>query len=192
MAEAKQSSDRSSSYATSADFCGLFTSEMSSLYLLAFLLTAAPDKAEQCFLTALENCQNVHFVFKEWVGPWARREIVHAAIRMIEPRRKDPGRPLAAPEADPKIAAVLQLPPFQRFIFVMSALDRYSYQHCALLLGSSRQEVFEEQTRVLQSLAESATTQPANRANDVQQSASRYGKYRFAFEPSAALLAKLA
>src|SRR5882762_9247371 len=42
-------------YATSADFRQIFHDEMEGLYLLSFLLTADREKAEQCFVSGIED-----------------------------------------------------------------------------------------------------------------------------------------
>jgi hypothetical protein len=45
----------STAYASSDDFCRIFNEEAGELYLLSFLLTANRDKAEQCFISGLDN-----------------------------------------------------------------------------------------------------------------------------------------
>src|SRR5262245_30364090 len=73
-------------YATAADFCRICGQDMKNLVLLALLLTGNHEKAEQCFVAALENATNRKTVFKEWARPWARRAIIQAAQSMINPR----------------------------------------------------------------------------------------------------------
>ena len=73
-------------YATAAEFCRIFGQDMNSLFLLALLLTGDDEKAEQCFVAALENATHRRTVFKEWARPWARRAIIQAAQCMINPR----------------------------------------------------------------------------------------------------------
>lgn len=46
---------RSNEYATGGDFRGIYLEQMNNLYLLALLLTADPQKAEQCFLSGLRT-----------------------------------------------------------------------------------------------------------------------------------------
>jgi hypothetical protein len=67
----------------------LFTNNVKRFYLLSFLLTANPEKAEQCFLAGLDGCVNGISVFQEWVDCWARRVIVRRAVRLIQPRSGD-------------------------------------------------------------------------------------------------------
>src|SRR6266852_9979915 len=77
---------RSSQFATSDDFQKIFHEDMSGLYLLSFLLTADRQKAEQCFVSGLEDAVQGNPVFKEWARSWARRQIIQSAVRVIKPR----------------------------------------------------------------------------------------------------------
>jgi hypothetical protein len=134
-------------YATSTDFCRIFRAEMSSLYLLSLLLTADCDKAERCFLQSLEDSAGGTSVFKEWARSWARRMIIHNAIRLIDPRPADgisilnPAPRGSVANVQAEIAAVVDLPVFERFVFVLSVFERFSDQDCSLLLNCSRREV---------------------------------------------------
>jgi DNA-directed RNA polymerase specialized sigma24 family protein len=51
--------------------------------------------------------------------------------------------------------AILELPSFERFVFVMSVLEHYSNQECSLLLGCTRRDVIAAQTRALQQIGNS-------------------------------------
>lgn len=148
-------------YAVAADFCRIFTEEMKGLYQLSFLLTANPAKAEQCFVSGLEDCREANRVFKEWARSWARRTIVQNAIRLVQPTRKHAGpSPALAAAGDVKasddsgpLGAILGLKPFERFVFVMSVLERHSDQDCKTLLGCSRQDVVRARTQALKHMA---------------------------------------
>jgi hypothetical protein len=142
---------------------------MGSFHLLSFLLTADHEKAEKCFVSGLDDCVEGNDVFREWARSWARRAIIQNAVRMLAPRREDPtGAPAPAdsvdygfgqtPEANAAITNILKLRDFERFVFVLSVLEKYSDQDCSVLLGCSQQDVREAKTRGLQQLAESATT----------------------------------
>jgi hypothetical protein len=48
-----------------------------------------------------------------------------------------------------EIAAVLGLEPFERFVYVMTVLERYSDQDCSLLLGCVRRDVLDARSRAL-------------------------------------------
>jgi len=162
MAEVKQIA-RPTPYASKADFGQIFHEDMNGLYLLSFLLTADREKAEQCFVSGLEDAVEGSPVFKEWARSWARRAIIQNAVRVIDPRPvegsgglRSPsvngnGQPMP-PEMPLEIAAVLGLEPFERFVYVMTVLERYSDQECSVLLGCARRDVLAARTRALQQL----------------------------------------
>src|ERR1700720_4400299 len=74
-----------SDYATTEDFGKLFTDDMNSLYLLAFLLTASHERAEECVVAGLDECVEENFVIREWADSWARRILIRNALRIVEP-----------------------------------------------------------------------------------------------------------
>lgn len=150
MAQAKQIK-RVTLYTSSSDFCQIFQEDMNGLYLLSFLLTADREKAEQCFVSGFEDSVEGSPVFKEWAHSWARRAIIQNAVRTINPWPKMTTVPhrasitntdKALPAAQHAgIAAILALEPFERFVYVMTVLERYSDHECSLLLGCPRREV---------------------------------------------------
>jgi DNA-directed RNA polymerase specialized sigma24 family protein len=142
---------------------------MNNLYMLSLMLTADRDKAEQCFTSGLGDSVKANRVFREWARSWARRMIIQNAIRMIQPTPERVGVQTLVPaglsteavksESNASIAAVLALPVFERFVFVMSVLERYSDQDCSVLLRCSRRDVALAKTQAaahLASLAESS------------------------------------
>jgi len=150
-------------YATQADFRRVFQEDMNRLYLLSFLLTGERDLAEQCFVSGLRMSSEGNPVFKEWATSWARRTIILTAIRMVRPRLGDPQRSSVPPKsAGPsaisraEIANIIALPPFERFVFVMSVLECYTEQECSLLLGCTRREATEARERALRRTGEGA------------------------------------
>ena len=162
MPEATQIT-RSTLYASRADFRRIFDEDMSGLYLLSFLLTADREKAEQCFVSGLEDAVEGNPVFKEWARSWARRAIIQNAVRVIHPRPVEGGSRLSpasvngngkTPPAEQQveIAAVLALEPFERFVYVMTVLERYSDQECSVLLSCTRRDVLAARSRALQRL----------------------------------------
>jgi len=162
MPEAKHIT-RAAAYANSDDFRRIFDDDMNSLYLLAFLLTADREKAEQCFVSGLEDAVEGNPVFKEWARSWARRAIIQNAVRVINPRPEEGNGRSRSPSANGngetlsaelpvEIAAVLGLEPFERFVYVMTVLERYSDQDCSVLLGCARQDVVAARLRVLQQI----------------------------------------
>jgi len=153
-------------YATSEDFRKLFTTDMASLYLLSFTLTADHEKAERCFVAGVEDSARGSGVFKEWASSWARRMIINNAIRIVAPSpnhasgifagihsETDGGHPRPQ-DQHLAIASVLALADFDRFVVVMSVLERYTDNECSVLLGCSQQDVSEARVRALQQIAE--------------------------------------
>jgi DNA-directed RNA polymerase specialized sigma24 family protein len=146
-------------YASSDDFCRIFSEETSALYRLSFLLTADPQKAEQCFASGLDDSVKGNPVFKEWARSWARRTIIQNAVRLINPRPVEESFPPSlnrggeARRSEPaEIAGVLELAPFERFVFVMSVLEHYSDHECSILLGCSPRDVIATRSRALQQI----------------------------------------
>ena len=150
-------------YAGARDFCRIFAEEMSGLYQLAFLLTADPAKAEQCFVSGLEDCAGANRVFKDWARSWARRTVVQNAIRLIQPTRKHAGPSQTAVANDEAkashhhhndlLAALFGVTVLERFVFVMSILEGYSDQDCKALLGCSRQDIIRARAQALVRMA---------------------------------------
>jgi DNA-directed RNA polymerase specialized sigma24 family protein len=156
-------------YATSDDFRKLFAEDMTSLHLLAFLLTGSSERAEQCFVSGIEDCAQGSSVFQQWARSWARRVIIQNAVRMIAPRpvfrdELTHESPLAVvcnernPHQDAAWAGVLALGNFERFVFVISVLEGYGDRECAALLGCTVLEVGQARVRAMQQIANSGRT----------------------------------
>jgi len=142
-------------YAKRADFCELFEREMKPLYLLAFLLTANHQDAEKCFAAAVDEALEEP-VFKEWAESWIKRSLVRNAVGIASPASTRSGekrdlwnRGQEKSHGDSEIDAVTQLAPLERFVFVMSILERYSIWDCSLLLGCSMKKVVQARMRAL-------------------------------------------
>ena len=154
-------------YATSADFCRIFQKDMNRLYLLSLLLTGNQVAAEECFIQGLSDSKNSNPVFQEWAETWARRMIVQNAIQMIHPQPTDfmssekVGEPDVTQPAG--IAAILELPAFDRFAYVLSVLERHPLQECALLLNCRRDEVNTARMRALQEIVQSVEGRDATK-----------------------------
>ena len=159
------SNERTTTYATGADFCRIFKEDMESLYSLSLVLTADPDKAEQVFVSGLDDCSVGNPVFKEWARSWARRAIIKSAVRLIAavPVYGNAAKAVVpigdrkpmSPELPPEISAVVGLRSFDRLAFVLSVLEGYSDQDSALLLGCTRQALIEARIRAEQEIARS-------------------------------------
>jgi hypothetical protein len=154
-------------YARGSDFCRIFSTQMNGLYQLSFLLTADPEIAEQCFVSGLEDCAGANRIFKEWAASWARRAIIQNAIRLIQPNQHQsvpvmPSFPNDGREASSYpalLAGIFRLTVFERFVFVMSVLERYSDQDCKTLLRCSRQDIVQARAQAIQRMASFAGQQ---------------------------------
>jgi DNA-directed RNA polymerase specialized sigma24 family protein len=138
------------------DFCAIFEQDMNLLYSLALLLTADHKLAEQCFVAALDDCLNGAEVFPDRARSWSRRAIVKQAIRAVNPRPDGRRGALeisyegAGEETDEVRGRLMQLPPFERFVFAMAVLERYSIHESAALLNSGARDVERARIRALQ------------------------------------------
>jgi hypothetical protein len=154
--------ERATPYPTVADFLRTFNEEMHSLYLLAFLLTADPDKAEQCLVSAMGEWVEGIGAFMGWERSWTRGAVLRHAIQMIKPAPEHTDyvsfislKRSATPAESNPFAAILLLDAFERFVFVMSILEEQSDEGCAILLRCSRRDVM--MARVLALKRQSST-----------------------------------
>jgi hypothetical protein len=150
-------------YAKHADFCDLFRADTKRLYVLAFLLTANHTESEQCFFTTVERAFEQQAVFKGWVRVWVGRRLIESAIEIVSPASAQKGQKrdlwrAGQPETqrENEIDTVTKLDVFERFVFVMSILERLSNWDCALLLECSMNKVSEARIRALWRLTELA------------------------------------
>lgn len=162
---------KTSGYAMSVEFCELFAREMKGLYLLSLLLTADHEKAEECFVASLEGCIEGNSVFKEWAHSWAKRMIVKNAIQTIAPRLCTDRGAVADPpdvwdgfrasqQAHRAMVRILAVRDFERIVFVLSVLERYSDRDCAFLLGCSQREVCEARAKAFWQIGDPEAANP--------------------------------
>src|SRR5436305_13913288 len=151
--------ERSRQYAVNSDFCAIFHQQTDRLYLLAYLLTGTPERAEECLVGSVGDCIEGNPVFKNWANAWSVRTIIKQAIRMIAPLPQQASvQPLAAsglelaPEAAAMMAAISQLSSFERFAFVMSVLEGLSDRHCAALVNCAPSALANARLRALQQI----------------------------------------
>lgn len=175
----KYKNARKNEYATSSDFCRIYLEQMNSLYLLSLLLTADPQKAEQCFLSGFDDAVRNNSVFKERIHLWARRGIILHAIRLLCPRPNDESEsnearlsPLnrkvpAEVQAYPNFARIVGLNSFERFIFIMSVLEKYSVYECSLLLGCFRRDVIKARNDAIRHLGAFVTATETQSERDI-------------------------
>jgi hypothetical protein len=118
------------------------------LYSLALILTGDELRAEECLLTAFDSCEQRDLVFKESAVSWSRRTVIKTAIRSMSPAPFGTARHYLLGhrsdlnfDQDVSIKCLLELPAFDRFVYVVSVLEGYSDRDCALLLGCSCADV---------------------------------------------------
>jgi hypothetical protein len=156
---------RAATYATSTDCWNILTDEMHSLYVLSFLLTADFHKAAQCFVSGMGECEEEIEIFMVWAQAPARRTILKRAIRMIRPapeRADDFSFALlkgsAASGRTHLFDAIVALTAFERFVYVMSVIEKQSDDDCSALLRCSRRDVTIARTLALECLANTHNT----------------------------------
>jgi len=149
-----------SEYASKADFQRIFSDDMAGLHLLAYLLTADPELAEQAFVGGLEDSIHGNPVFRQWAHSWSQRAIIKRAIKAIAPSpngangETQTAQPQTGnPELDALIDGVIRMPAFHRFVFVLSVLEGYSISECATLLACTLSDVVTAKSAALQNLA---------------------------------------
>lgn len=165
-------------YATADDFIEIFNEEMSNIFLLCLLLTADIDKAERCFINGLEQCMREACSFLEWAHQWARRIVIKKAIQLIVPSRQSSITPTSdslsqstAHGMDSALCALFELETLERFVVVISIIERYSDQDCALLLGCRHTDVVVTRAMALRKLSRRAVSESSTReANESWQS----------------------
>lgn len=151
------------SYATADDFQRLFAREIADYFRLAVRLTGDAEKAESCLILAMRECFANSAVSKEWALIWIRRAVVRNAIRLVSDMENVmPNETYRAAgfvshlppsahrmEALRESLAILTLPDFERLVFVICVLERYSIPECALLLKRSPKDVSDARMRAI-------------------------------------------
>jgi len=147
--------DERDEYVNKEEFVGVFESEQVGLQRLALLLTASSDTATRCLSLALQQCLATSFVFRGWALSWMRRVVIRNAISLV----MGSGQPLFVkangdvekalttyPEGEllvfvANVQRILGFSQFDRFVFVICVLERYSVHDCAVLLGRSLRDI---------------------------------------------------
>jgi DNA-directed RNA polymerase specialized sigma24 family protein len=149
-------------YACKEEFVSLFERERVSLQRLALLLTANSEAAKRCLIRAFRECIASSSVSKEWILTWTRRMVIRNAISLVigpggqsfTNPNDDADNGQIAFISDDSLGALAEsesifgLPEFDRFVFVICDLERYSMHDCALLLGRSPRDINEARQRI--------------------------------------------
>lgn len=155
-------------YATRSDFQTIFSEDMAGLHLIAYLLTADRDRAEQVFVAGLDDSISGNLVFKQWARSWGRRAIIKRAIKAVAPSLNAPQHAMPSfdpgtgkPEVDQLVRAVAGLATFQRFVFVLSVLEGYSITESAALLACTAGDVLAARAEAFKHVARDAQFEPS-------------------------------
>ncbi len=150
-------------YAVNEEFQQLFATEMIDLFRLSLNLTADLETAERCLIVAMRECLQSSCAFnsRKLTRAWARRVVIRNAISLVSREeipqsggscsestsygQSQPNRYRSS--AVPESLAVLNLPDFDRVVYVICVLEDYSIAHCALLLSRSLKEVDDARVR---------------------------------------------
>jgi len=159
----------SETHATADDFQQLFAKEMTDLFDLSFRLTANAEKAESCLILAMRDCfDSSSTVAKSSARNWARRAVIRNAISQVLGKESisldeilsDMGYDFHLQASEYRIEElresieVLELPNFDRLVFVICVLERYSILDCALLMRKSPKDVNDARVRAVNQIIE--------------------------------------
>jgi len=133
-----------------------FESNKEELFWIAEIITGSRETAGQSLEEAMELAERAQYVGREWVLPWVKRLLVHAALKRIgaEIRSellslshshkpagsiglglREPGLEKLRAISAERIIASCDAP--ERACFILFAYLRYPLLDCALLLGSA-------------------------------------------------------
>jgi DNA-directed RNA polymerase specialized sigma24 family protein len=136
---------------------------------LALILTGDELRAEECLLAAFDSCVDGRLVFKESAASWSKRSVIKTGIKLMlplpsVPLPSDPSKPHfhgndsnMDSDQEASLKYVLELPAFDRFVFVMSVLEGCSDRDCALLLGCSCADLVAARIRAFQQISRRVT-----------------------------------
>jgi DNA-directed RNA polymerase specialized sigma24 family protein len=153
-------SNKTQEHAICEEVCQAFQRDLTSLYQLALLLTGDHGMAESILVTGIDESVDGNLAFKGWARSWARRIVIVKAIRLIAPlpghndyRYVEDSESELWFRPDGLRLAIAGLSPFDRFVFIMSVLERIPDGECAALLGCGTPAVVNARVRALQAVA---------------------------------------
>lgn len=156
---------RGAIYAKTSDFAGIFLRDMDRLFQLGLLLTGTASDAERCLLVALDFCTDGTMVLSQWVPSWTRRSVIKSAIKIMSltltSRNHTDNQNFSQGNHEKEIRwgtkhvldNVCNLPTFDRFVFVMSVLEKFPGRECSVLLNCTARDIFAARIRALRQLA---------------------------------------
>src|SRR5260370_178095 len=115
--------------------------------------------AEDCVVSGFELCGEGSSVFKDLATSWSKRSVIKSAIRIAPPIPSSESSLHLGNHSEQSVASgaslksVHELPPFDRFVFVMSVLERYSDRECSALLDLALSDVVAARVKAVQQLS---------------------------------------
>lgn len=135
-------------YGVAAKYSAGFIEKMNRLYLLAYLVTADRQIAEWCLTSALDEFVEGGNGFLDWAEKEGWREVLRQAIRMMVPVARNAywrtyQKTALSPRATAHqpFGAITSLSAFERFVFVMCAIEGLSEEEAAGMLQCTLQDV---------------------------------------------------
>jgi hypothetical protein len=117
-------------------------------------------------ILVIRECLATDCTFRDWLPVWVRRMVVKTGIEIVtgndkrSPRSIRPDRagglvsgPVNIAPALEDSAGILMLNDYERLVYVLSTIEQYPLRECALLLGSSTQEVRDARTSAMAATA---------------------------------------
>ena len=153
------SNQDSGGFANSADFCRIFALRLSSLYKLAFLLTANHLLAERCTIASLDEALGAGGISNAAAEGWSKCAVIRNALRIVrrEPFKGDGSLAPTEPAKDECIGwpfdVIISLPLQERFVFVLSVLERMLDDECSQLFGCAVTQIAPARIRALEFLS---------------------------------------
>jgi hypothetical protein len=145
--------------ANSSDVCRIFAQQLNSLYKLAFLLTTKHSLAEQCTIASLDEALTVNGISKASAESWSKRAVIKNALRIVRREFFKTEMTLQGPEASKDeftgwpFNAIISLQPLERFVFVVSILEKIPDCECSQLFGCAATEIVPARIRALEWLS---------------------------------------
>ena len=155
-------SEYNGAFAASSDFCRIFARQLDSFYKLALLLTTNHSLAEQCTLASLDQALTVKGISRASAASWSRRAVIKNALRIV---RREIEVSVQRPEPSKDeftgcpFHGIISLQPMERFIFVLSVLERIRDNECSQLFGCAVAEIAPARIRALEFLSTFKTSE---------------------------------
>ena len=149
----------SGKFASSPDFCHIFARQLNSYYRLAFLLTASHHRAERCTLASLDEALNADGIPRDLAEPWSKRTVIKNALHIA--RGEESNSEMTSQqreEVEDEFVAgpfdrIVSLNAFERFVLVLSVLEKISDSECSRLVGCAVSQIGPARLRALEQLS---------------------------------------